>query len=90
MTTGCPATIYRVKTGRYSLHTDVNVEHALVTGVGTTGFFVQVKEPDMGYTTADNSGLFVFTTLPATVGSASRSTARSRRSRARPSSRPAP
>src|SRR5439155_9686213 len=35
--------------------------NALVTGTGTNGFFVQIKETDTGYMGADNSGLFVFT-----------------------------
>jgi hypothetical protein len=39
----------------------VEVSHALVTGVGTTGFFVQVKVGDIGYSGVDYSGLFVFT-----------------------------
>jgi hypothetical protein len=39
----------------------VRVANALVTGKGANGFFVQVKEGDPGYTTADFSGLFVFT-----------------------------
>ena len=39
----------------------VHVANALVTGKGTNGFFVQVKEGDTGYAGPDNSGLFVFT-----------------------------
>ena len=35
--------------------------NALVTGKGSNGFFVQVKETDAGYAGADYSGLFVFT-----------------------------
>src|SRR5207302_3157872 len=58
---GCPATIYEVKTGKYPLHTAVRVLHGLVTGTGGNGFFVQFKETDTGYISADNSGLVVFT-----------------------------
>ena len=39
----------------------MRVDNALVTGKGSNGFFVQVKEGDAGYMGADYSGLFVFT-----------------------------
>jgi len=58
---GCSATIYSIKTGTTVVGTTVRVANALVTGRGTNGFFVQVKEGDAGYLGADNSGLFVFT-----------------------------
>ena len=58
---GCPATIYEIKRRQgVTLHEAVEVQHALVTGVGANGFFVQVKAGDAGYTGADYSGLFVF------------------------------
>ena len=67
----CPATIYQVKTSSLPLHAVVAIQHALVTGAGTNGFFIQVKETDTGYTGADNSGLFVFTgTGSALLGNA--------------------
>lgn len=58
---GCPTTIYKIKGGMVPVGTAVRVTNALVTGKGSNGFFVQVKEGDTGYVNADNSGLFVFT-----------------------------
>ena len=58
---GCPKTIYEIKNGTVPLGTSVVVNNALVTGKGSNGFFVQVKEGDAGYMGADYSGLFVFT-----------------------------
>ena len=58
---GCPATIYQIKQSQVALHEFVEVSNALVTGKGTNGFFVQVKETDSGYMGSDFSGLFVFT-----------------------------
>lgn len=64
-TQGCPTTIYKIKNrtapGAIPLGTVVTVTNALVTGEGTNGFFVQLKAGDPGFTTADFSGLFVFT-----------------------------
>ena len=57
---GCPASIYAIKSGGLAAGTAVEVQHALVTGAGTQGFFVQVKETDAGYMGSDYSGLFVF------------------------------
>ena len=57
---GCPATIYQIKQSMVPLHEAVEINHALVTGTGTNGFFVQVKEGDTGYQGSDYSGLFVF------------------------------
>lgn len=61
-TAGCPATIYQVKTlTGVQLNESVEISNVLVTGKGTNGFFVQVKETDgAAYMGADNSGLFVF------------------------------
>lgn len=58
---GCPATIYSIKNGTLPVGTTVRVVNALVTGKGSNGFFVQIKEGDAGYLGADYSGLFVFT-----------------------------
>jgi len=58
---GCPETIYQIKSGMVAAGTAVHVTNALVTGRGSNGFFVQIKETDPGYAGPDNSGLFVFT-----------------------------
>ncbi len=64
-TQGCPTTIYNIK--NRSLPTAipfgqaVSVTGALVTGKGANGFFVQYKMGDAAFTSADFSGLFVFT-----------------------------
>ena len=58
---GCPATIYSIKNGTTPVGATVRVVGALVTGKGSNGFFVQVKEGDPGYMGADYSGMFVFT-----------------------------
>ncbi|MCX5745102.1 MAG: amidohydrolase family protein [Proteobacteria bacterium] len=58
---GCTASIYAVKTGVIPVGATVHITNALVTGKGASGFFVQVKMGDTGYTGADNSGLFVYT-----------------------------
>jgi hypothetical protein len=60
-TAGCPTTIYKIKNGTTPVGLPVRITNALVTGKGTNGFFVQIKESDPGYTVADYSGLFVFT-----------------------------
>jgi cytosine/adenosine deaminase-related metal-dependent hydrolase len=65
--TGCPKTIYQIKNNMVPLGTLVVVDNALVTGRGSNGFFVQVKEGDAGYTGADFSGMFVFTGTAAPV-----------------------
>ncbi|MEO7112975.1 MAG: amidohydrolase family protein, partial [Polyangiaceae bacterium] len=58
---GCPVSIYDVKNGTATVGSVVRITNAIVTGKGSNGFYVQVKEGDTGYTGADNSGLFVFT-----------------------------
>jgi len=58
---GCATTIYKIKSGMVPVGAAVRVVNALVTGKGSNGFFVQIKETDMGYVNADNSGLFVYT-----------------------------
>ena len=68
---GCAVSIYAIKDGTVALGAQVTVTNALVTGKGTNGFFVQVKEGDPAYVSADNSGLFVFTgTAAPTLASA--------------------
>ena len=64
---GCPATIYAIKQGVLPTGTAVEVTHALVTGRGTSGFFVQVKPGDVMFAGVDYSGLFVFTGTGATT-----------------------
>nr|HEX4314614.1 lamin tail domain-containing protein [Kofleriaceae bacterium] len=66
-TEGCPATIYDIKAGKFAIGSALHVSNALVTGVGTNGFFVQVKETDTGYLGSPNSGTFVFTSSAPTV-----------------------
>ncbi|MEO8875130.1 MAG: amidohydrolase family protein, partial [Polyangiaceae bacterium] len=60
---GCPATIYDIKNGTIAVGAVVHVSNAIVTGKGSNGFFVQVKEGDTApaYAGSDYSGLFVFT-----------------------------
>ncbi len=65
----CPASIYDVKGGLVTPNSTIELANVLVTGVGSNGFFVQVKEGDPGYAGPDNSGLFVFTSsAPKTTG----------------------
>ncbi|HET9620828.1 MAG TPA: lamin tail domain-containing protein [Kofleriaceae bacterium] len=70
---GCPTTIYKINSGATPVGSLVTISNALVTGRGSNGYFVQVKETDAGYLGADNSGLFIFTgSKPAasiTIGS---------------------
>ncbi len=58
---GCPTTIYKIKTGMVAIGTPVVVQNALVTGKGSNGFFVQTRVGDAGYMGPDYSGIFVFT-----------------------------
>lgn len=58
---GCSASIYSIKMGTTPVGTAVRVTNAIVTGRGSNGFFVQIKDGDAGYTGPDFSGLFVFT-----------------------------
>jgi hypothetical protein len=60
-TAGCPTSIYKIKQGMVPSGTTVRVQNALVTGKGSNGFFVQVKEGDAGYMGPAYSGLFVYT-----------------------------
>jgi len=68
---GCATTIYKIKSGMVPVGTAVRVVNALVTGKGSNGFFVQIKEGDAGYVSADHSGLFVYTgTMAPTLANA--------------------
>jgi hypothetical protein len=60
-TAGCPVSIYKIKMGMVPSGTTVRVQNAIVTGKGSNGFFVQVKEGDAGYMGPAYSGLFVYT-----------------------------
>jgi hypothetical protein len=65
----CPTSIYDIKAGMVTPDHPVQLTNVLVTGVGSNGFFVQVKETDASYGGPDNSGLFVFTSsAPQTTG----------------------
>ncbi len=55
-----PSTIYNIKNGTTPVGTLARISNALVTGEGSSGFFLQVKPGDAGYVSADNSGLFVY------------------------------
>jgi hypothetical protein len=58
---GCPTTIYKIKRGETPVGRTVRISDALVTGKGSNGFFVQVKDGDAGYEGPDHSGMMVFT-----------------------------
>jgi ketosteroid isomerase-like protein len=66
------ATIYQLNAS-LPVGTGATITNALVTGLGTNGYFVQVKQTDANFTVADNSGVFVFTgskpTANITIGS---------------------
>ncbi|MCE9670187.1 lamin tail domain-containing protein [Myxococcus stipitatus] len=62
----CPLSIYDVKQpgpggGSPWVGLNVSLNNVTVTGVGGTGFFVQVNPLDQGYRGPDYSGVFVFT-----------------------------
>lgn len=67
-TAGCPVSIYSIKQGTTPLGTAVHVDNALVTGVGSNGFFVQIVNGDPGFVDANFSGLFVFTSEAPPAG----------------------
>ena len=68
---GCSTTIYKIKSGMVPVASAARIVNALVTGKGSNGFFVQIKETDAGYVSADNSGLFVYTgTMAPTLAAA--------------------
>ena len=57
----CPGSIYDVKSGVVAAGSVIGVTGALVTGVGATGYFLQVAPGSAGYRGADDSGVFVYT-----------------------------
>ncbi|MGC4116114.1 MAG: lamin tail domain-containing protein [Myxococcales bacterium] len=57
----CPGTIYQVKNGTLKDGDTTSLKNAIVTAIGTKGFFVQVKDGDPGYSGADYSGVYVYT-----------------------------
>lgn len=63
----CPATVYAVKMGTVAMGARVTVTGPTVTALTRNGFFVQVSPGDPGFTTADHSGVFVFTGTAPTV-----------------------
>lgn len=56
----CPSTIYAIKLGQAPTGQAVALNNALVTAVGSTGFFLQVAPTDPGYDGGDHSGLFAY------------------------------
>jgi large repetitive protein len=58
--TACVSSIYAIKTGASPLGQPVSLSNVLVTAVASSGYFLQVAPSDPGFTTVDNSGLFVF------------------------------
>jgi large repetitive protein len=56
----CPASIYEIKDGTIAPGEAVLVEDVVVTGVGASGFFVQVHPDDLDYQGVEYSGLFVY------------------------------
>ncbi len=63
----CPATVYSVKMGRVAMGSRVTVAGPVVTAVQRNGFYAQVRPTDPSFTTADHSGVFVFTGTAPTV-----------------------
>ncbi|HEY3815770.1 MAG TPA: lamin tail domain-containing protein [Polyangiaceae bacterium] len=56
----CPETIYAIKSGAVSPGTVVAVANALVTAKAASGYFLQTKPGDAGYTGSDYSGVYVY------------------------------
>ncbi len=59
-TQACPTTIYAIKNGTVSVGTSVSLVNQLVTGRVAAGFYLQVAPSDPGYTTSDDSGVYVY------------------------------
>ncbi|WP_081426461.1 lamin tail domain-containing protein [Sorangium cellulosum] len=57
---GCTVSIYDIKNGTVAEGATVALQNALVTGQHSSGFFVQVKPGDPGYTAAAYSGVYVY------------------------------
>ncbi len=57
----CPATIYTVKNPTAGLlGQSISLGNVLVTAVHSTGFFLQVHETEMGYSSRDYSAVFAY------------------------------
>ncbi len=56
---GCPSSIYEIKTGAVPVGSVVSLSNAYVTARADAGCFLQVKPGDPGYIGADNSGIFL-------------------------------
>ena len=57
----CPATIYEVKDGTVMAGQRVRIERSVVTGVGASGFTMQVPTDHPSYVDEEFSGAFVYT-----------------------------
>lgn len=57
---GCLVSVYDIKTLKATVGDRVRIEDVIVSGSGTDGFFVQVKEGTPTFSSVDNSGVFVF------------------------------
>ena len=64
----CPATIYEVKGGTVMAGQRVRIERSVVTGVGASGFTMQVPTDHPSYVDEDFSGAFVYTAGPPLLG----------------------
>ncbi|WP_437734331.1 lamin tail domain-containing protein [Sorangium sp. So ce1335] len=60
---GCTVSIYDIKNGTVAEGATVALQNALVTGRHDSGFFVQVKPGDPGYTAAAYSGVYVYSPM---------------------------
>lgn len=56
----CPATIYEIRDGTVAMGATVFTDEVIVTGLGQTGFYIQVKTDASYYTGVEGSGLAVF------------------------------
>ncbi len=59
-TAACPSTIYAIKRGLTPAGEAVSLTNALVTAVGSTGYFLQVAPSEAGYDGGDYSGIFAY------------------------------
>lgn len=64
----CPATVYDIKSGAVDLNQSVSLSDVVVTGVGATGYFLQVEEDSAGYEGPEYSGIFVYGASTLAVG----------------------
>lgn len=59
-TTGCPATIYAIKTGAAPLGSPVSLSNVLVTAVAASGYYLQMKPGDPGYADGGYTGIYAY------------------------------